>query len=197
MRGDVNQLGRVERLGHFQRHRVGIDPIGLAVAVKPQRRHDRHDALRQQALQHLHVDALDLAGEKMVLAVNDAQRMGDERVARGGAQIVGAEALQNLMRQPVGGGQRQLERRGVGDAARRPDWKAGCFVRGPALSICAAAPCTSTTRMLNERSTATSRRMLAKFSLVTIAPSMLMTKIFSRKRGIYCRMPRRSVSFTF
>ena len=39
--------------------------------------------------------------------------------------------------------------------------------------ICAAAPWTSTTRMFSERSTATSSRMLAKFSSVTIAPSTL------------------------
>src|SRR6266404_1248896 len=62
--------------------------------------------------------------------------------------------------------------------------------------ICAAAPWTRTTRMLSERNTATSSRMLAKFSSVTIPPSTLMTKIFSRNCGMYCRMPRRSVSFT-
>ena len=50
--------------------------------------------------------------------------------------------------------------------------------------------------MLRERNTATSSRMLAKFSLVTMAPSTLMTKIFSRKRGMYCKMPLKSVSFT-
>ena len=51
--------------------------------------------------------------------------------------------------------------------------------------------------MFSERSTATSSRMLAKFSSVTIAPSMLMTNVFSRNRGMYWRMPRRSVSFTW
>ena len=62
--------------------------------------------------------------------------------------------------------------------------------------ICAEAPWTSTTRMLSERSTAMSTRMLAKFSSVTIAPSTLMMNVFSRNWGMYCRMPRRSVSFT-
>src|SRR5437867_2195385 len=52
-----------------------------------------------------------------------------------------------------------------------------------------------TTRMFSERSTATSRRMFAKFSSVTTAPSMLTMKVFSRNRGMYWRMPRRSVSF--
>src|ERR1035438_10524582 len=42
--------------------------------------------------------------------------------------------------------------------------------------ICADAPWTSTTRMLRERSTAISTRMLAKFSSVTIAPSTLSMK---------------------
>ncbi len=189
-------LVALSALRHLHRHRVGIDPVGLAVAVEPQRRHHRNDPLRQQALQHLHVHALHLAGEKVVLPVNDAHGMGDERVARGGAQIVGAQSFQNLVRQPVGRRQRQLERRRVGDAA--PVQVGGwMFCSRARISICAAAPCTSSTLMLSERSTATSSRMLAKFSLVTIAPSMLMTNIFSRKRGIYCRMPRRSVSFTF
>ncbi len=62
--------------------------------------------------------------------------------------------------------------------------------------ICAEAPWTSTTRMLKERSTAMSTRMLAKFSPVTMAPSTLMMNVFSRNWGMYCRMPRRSVSFT-
>src|SRR5881296_987512 len=53
-----------------------------------------------------------------------------------------------------------------------------------------------TTRILSERRTFTSRRMLAKFSSVTIAPSMLMIKVFSRKLGMYCRITRRSVGFT-
>src|SRR5262249_17238486 len=38
--------------------------------------------------------------------------------------------------------------------------------------------------------------MLAKFSSVIMAPSILITKTRSRKRGIYWRMPRRSVNFT-
>src|SRR5689334_2641793 len=50
--------------------------------------------------------------------------------------------------------------------------------------------------MFSDRSTATSRRRLGKFSSVTMAPSMLMTKTLSRKRGMYWRMPRRSVNFT-
>ena len=62
--------------------------------------------------------------------------------------------------------------------------------------ICAEAPWTSATRMFNERRTAMSSRILAKFSSVTMAPSMLTMKIFSRKRGMYWRMPRRSVGFT-
>ena len=61
--------------------------------------------------------------------------------------------------------------------------------------ICADAPWTSTTRMFNDRSTATSSRSVAKFSSVTIAPSIARTNVFSRNCGMYCRMPRRSVGF--
>ena len=63
-------------------------------------------------------------------------------------------------------------------------------------AICCAAPCTSTTRMLRDRSTAMSSRRLAKFTCVTTAPSAAMTNVLSRKRGMYCRIPLRSVGFT-
>ena len=111
MRRDVNEFGGVERLGHFDRDGVGIDAISFAIAVESQRRHHGNDALGQKALEHLDIDALDLAGEQMVLAVNDAHGMRDEGVAAGGAKIIGAEALQNFVSQPVRRGQRQLERR--------------------------------------------------------------------------------------
>ena len=61
----------------------------------------------------------------------------------------------------------------------------GDRIRNNGAQIKALAPCTITTRMFNERSTATSVRMFAKFSSVTIAPSTLNTKTFSRKRGMY------------
>ncbi len=62
------------------------------------------------------VHALDLAGEQMVHALDDAQRMGDDDVRAGGAQVVGRKPFENFVRQPVGGGERELERGGVGDA---------------------------------------------------------------------------------
>ena len=37
--GDEHQLGRLERLGDRQRHAIGVDTVGLALAVKPERRH--------------------------------------------------------------------------------------------------------------------------------------------------------------
>src|SRR5215510_45570 len=49
--------------------------------------------------------------------------------------------------------------------------------------------------MFNERSTAMSSRILAKFSSVTMIPSTSMMNVFSRNCGMYWRIPRRSVSF--
>jgi len=69
-----------------------------------------------------------------------------------------------------------------------------CF--SAAALICAATPCASTTRMLRERNTATSKRMFGKFSSVTMSPSAAITKVFSRNCGTYWRIPRRSVNFT-
>ena len=43
-------------------------------------------------------------------------RMRDDGVGAGGAQVVGRKAFENLVRQPVRGGQRELERGRVRDA---------------------------------------------------------------------------------
>src|SRR4029434_3663210 len=51
--------------------------------------------------------------------------------------------------------------------------------------------------MFSERRTAISSRMFAKFGDATISPSTATTKMRSRKRGTYCRMPRRSATFIY
>ena len=50
--------------------------------------------------------------------------------------------------------------------------------------------------MLSDHSTATSIRMLPKFSWATAAPSTATTNAFSRNWGTYWRIPRRSVGLT-
>ena len=91
--------------------------------VEPQRRDDRNDVLRQQRLQQRGVHALDLAGEQIVHALDDAQRMRDDDVGARGAEIVGGKAFENFVRQPVRGGERDFKRGGVGIRSR-PDWTA-------------------------------------------------------------------------
>ena len=70
----------------------------------------------QQGLQQFGVHALDLAGELMVHALDDAHRMRDDGVGAGGAQIVGGEAFENFVREAVRGGERELQRVRVRDA---------------------------------------------------------------------------------
>ena len=76
LRRDEDQLDGLQLFGHRHRDAVGVHAIGLAVAVEAERRDDRHDTLREQRLEQLGVDALDLAGEQMVDALNDAERDG-------------------------------------------------------------------------------------------------------------------------
>ena len=108
------------RTGSFIRHCnadvIGIHPIRLAIPVETQRRQYRDDAIVQQFLADFYIHPLDLAGEQMVDAVQNAQRMGDQRVGTGSPQIVGREPFQDFVREPVGGRQRQLESRLVRDA---------------------------------------------------------------------------------
>ena len=114
--GDEDQLDRLELFRNRHGDAVGVDPIGLAVAIEPERRNDRHNALGQQRIQEFGVDAFDLAGEEMVHALEDADGMGDDHVRVGGAQVVGRQPLEDLVRQAVGGGQGQIERGRIGDA---------------------------------------------------------------------------------
>ena len=53
----------------------------------------------------------------MIDAAQDAHRVGDDGVGRGGAEVVGRKALENLVCQAVGGGEREAERDVVGHAA--------------------------------------------------------------------------------
>ena len=110
-----HELGGFERLGHRQRHAVRIDAVGLALAVETERGHDGDDALVEQLLQELDVHPLYLAGEQVVHAVKDAQRVGDDGVGAGGAKVVGGKALEDLVRQAVGGSEGELERGFVSD----------------------------------------------------------------------------------
>jgi hypothetical protein len=114
--GDVNELHRLERLGHGDRHMVGVHAIRAALAIETQRRHHGNDTRVHQLLEQLHVHPLDLAGEQMVHAADDALGVRDDGVGAGRAQVVGRQPFENLVRQPVRGGQRELERLGVGHA---------------------------------------------------------------------------------
>ncbi len=52
----------------------------------------------------------------MIHALDDAHGMRDDGVGGNGAQVVGAQAFENFVREPVGGVERELERGVVGDA---------------------------------------------------------------------------------
>ena len=96
------------------RDAVGIDAVSFAIAVETERRNDGMIPCDNNVWSKFRIDALDFAGEQMVDALNDAQRMGDDGVGAGGAQIVGGEAFENFVRQPVRGGERELQ--GVGSS---------------------------------------------------------------------------------
>jgi hypothetical protein len=114
--GDVDEFDRAQRLGDLERDRVRVDPKGVAVAVQPQRWDDRHDAVGQQRVQKIHVDALHPAREQVVDALQDPERVRDHGVGARAAQVGRAQPFEDPVGQAVGRGQRELERVGVGDA---------------------------------------------------------------------------------
>ena len=84
---------------------------------KPSGRHHRDDPLGEKALEEAHVHPVHLPGEEVVDAVEDPQGVGDDGVGGGGAEVVGREPLEDLVRQAVGGREGEGQRLGVGDAA--------------------------------------------------------------------------------
>jgi len=110
--------------------------------------------------------------------------MSNDGVGAGGAQVVGGKALEDFMVKRLAAVRANCNV--SASVIPAPSRFEGLMWRSSAKAlICAAAPWTRTTRMLSERKTATSSRMLAKFSSVTIPPSTLMTNIFSRNCGMY------------
>ena len=196
LRGDENQLDGFQLLRDRDRHRVGVDAIGLPVTVEPERRDDRDDALRQQRLQELGIDALDLAGEEMIHALDHADGMRDDHVRAGGAQVVGRQTLENLVGQAVGGRQRQVERRCIGDAGPFEIGGQNLTFVGERSDLLRGAMHEHDTDVQRAEERDVEQQRRDRLSSTTIPASIARMKIFSRNCGMYCRMPRRSVSFT-
>src|ERR1039458_9105940 len=71
VRGDEHQLRGLECFGHCEGDGVGVDPVGLPLAVKAQRRQDGDYAMFEQLLEHLDVHPFDLAAEELIRSVQD------------------------------------------------------------------------------------------------------------------------------
>src|SRR5207237_7397562 len=91
--GQVDEFHRFQRTRHLDGDVVGVEAVGLSVAVAAQRRHHGDDVVGEQGAEHVDVDALDLAGQLVVDAVQDAGGVGDEGVGVGAAQVVGGKAF--------------------------------------------------------------------------------------------------------
>ena len=103
-------------LGQGEGDGVGIHPVGLSVAIEAQGRNDGHNALGQKALEHFDIDPFHLAGELVVYATDNAERMGDNGIGGHRAEIVGRQPFKDLMGEPVGGIERELQGLRIGDA---------------------------------------------------------------------------------
>jgi len=115
-RGDEDHFRRPQLGGEGGCDGVGVDAVGLAIAIEAEGRNDRDDALGDEALEQFGVDPFDLAGELVIDPADDAEGMGDDGVGGGGAEIVGAEAFEDFVGETIGGGEGNLERGGIGDA---------------------------------------------------------------------------------
>ena len=106
----------MQSFGQFGCGVVGIDPVGVPLAVETERRHHRDDSLVQQHVEAFHVDPFDPSGVTLIDAAEDAGRMRDDRVGIGCPQIDRSQPLENFVRQPHSRIDAHFERRLVGDA---------------------------------------------------------------------------------
>src|SRR5579862_3394800 len=107
--GNKNQLCRLQGFGRRDRDAVGVDAVRLSVAIKAEWRNDRNNTLVQQRLKKFSIDTLDLPGKQLVDAMDDPQRMRDDGVGAGGAEVVGRKTLKDLVRETVRGFYSELQ----------------------------------------------------------------------------------------
>jgi hypothetical protein len=67
-------------------------------------------------LKHFGIHTFNFSGEQVILSLNDAHRMRGDRVGASRSKVVGGKPLQDLVREPVGCIDRQLQRFRVCDA---------------------------------------------------------------------------------
>ena len=139
VRGEIDDFGRVERLGDFGREEVGVDSQGFAVGSEGDGCDDGHDLLRDEFAEEVLVDALDFAGELLVDAFDDPDRERADGVGENGFQRILREPLENEMGDARAGADGEIERGGVGDAGAVVAGDRDVAERGELLELVADA----------------------------------------------------------
>ena len=122
-------------MASFARQVVGVDAQRISVAVEANRREDRHDVEVEQLADEFHVQLVHLAGEKLVLALDDAHGHGAHRVAQRALQARVREALDDLVAHLRRGLNGELQRRRVRRAAAVNIGDGDLALRGEALEL--------------------------------------------------------------
>lgn len=102
--GDVDQFDGTEAFREFVGNGVGIDAVGMSIAVEAEGCDDGYDALAEEALDEFDVDSLDFAGLLVIDAFEDPEREGDDGVGGDSAEVVSAEAFEDFVGEAVGCG---------------------------------------------------------------------------------------------
>ena len=118
--GQVDDFERAERLGDFDGDGVGIHSEGTTFAIKTEGRHDGDDAVVEEELQRVGVDAFDFASVELVDSADDACGVGDDAVCVGGTEVDGGEPLHEFVQDVVGGFDGEAQGRIVCDACSVP-----------------------------------------------------------------------------
>ena len=116
VRRNQHEFDRAERPGDFDGDRIGIQPVGVAIAVKSERGDDGDNAFIEELPEHFAIHLMHLAGVLVVYAFENAKRHGLNGVRLCGPQVVGRKSFQNFVRDPIGAEEGEFQRRRVSHA---------------------------------------------------------------------------------
>ena len=92
-RGDEHEFDGAECPRNLDGDGIGIQPVGVTIAVESERRNDGDNSFVEQVPEHFGIYLVNFAGVLLVDAFENAERDGFDGVGLRGAEIVRGKSL--------------------------------------------------------------------------------------------------------
>ena len=90
---EIGAIGTGVAIGDFDGDGIGIQPVGVTIAVESERRNDGDNSFVEQVPEHFGIYLVNFAGVLLVDAFENAERDGFDGVGLRGAEIVRGKSL--------------------------------------------------------------------------------------------------------